>query len=89
MTEESGDHYDVLAREAAHRLADTLAPYGVLTRAWLAKLSGATHWTTVDFDWALRWGINHDLLHQLSDQLYEIGPAADRDDRRLRVDGER
>jgi hypothetical protein len=89
MTEKSGDHYDVLAREAAYRLADTLAPYRVLTRAGLAELSGATHWATVDFDWALRWGIDHDLLHRLSDDLYETGPAAEQEVRRLRMDGGR
>jgi hypothetical protein len=80
MNDESDDHYEALEREAAHRLADTLAPYGVLTRERLAKLSGGSRWNTVGFEQALRWAVDHDYLRRLDDDLYEIGPEANRDD---------
>jgi hypothetical protein len=41
VSEGSGDHYDAVLREAAHRLADTLAPYRLLTREALAELSAS------------------------------------------------
>jgi hypothetical protein len=82
------DHYDAILREAAHRLADTIAPYRVLTRDKLADLSGVSGWTTVGFDSALRWAVDHDFLHRLDEDLYEIGPAANRDEgRRKLVEG--
>jgi hypothetical protein len=48
------DHDDTVLREAAHRLADTITPYRVLTRDKLAELSGEASWQTVSFDLALR-----------------------------------
>lgn len=88
MNEASGDYYDALLREAAHRLADVLTPYRVLTRAKLAELSGASHWKTIGFDEALRWAVDRDFLRRLGGDLYEIGPGASRDDgRRLVVEG--
>ena len=80
MHEETGDRYGALLREAAHRLADTLAPYRVLTRGRLAELSDASRWTTIDFGTALRWAVEHRLLLRLDDDLYEIGPEANRDE---------
>jgi len=80
MTEGSDDHYDALLREAAHRLADTLAPYRVLTREKLAELSGASGWNTIGFERALRWAVEQDFLRRLDEDLYEIGPEASRDD---------
>lgn len=77
MNNGSGDHYDTLVREAARRLADTLAPYRVLTRERLAELSGASSWNTIDFDWALRWAVDHRFLRRLDEDLYEIGPNRD------------
>jgi hypothetical protein len=79
MSTRSGDRSDALLREAAHRLADTLAPYGVLTRDRLAEFSGASRWTAVGFDGALRWAMDHDVIRGLDEELYEIGPAADLD----------
>ena len=70
---------DALLREAAHRLVDTIAPYRVLTRKSLADLSGTSVWKAVDLDQAVRWAVDHDYLRQLSDDLYEIGPAANGD----------
>jgi hypothetical protein len=88
VNEGSGDHYDAVLREAAHRLADTLAPYRVLTRERLAEFSGASSWHTVGFDLALRWAVDHEFLRRLDDDLYEIGPAANRDEgRRAIVEG--
>jgi hypothetical protein len=80
MDDRKGDHYNALLREAAHRLADTLAPYRVLTRGALAELSGASRWDTIGFEPALCWAVQHDFLRRLDDDLYEIGPAANRDD---------
>lgn len=80
MNEETGDHYGVLLREAAHRLADTVAPYRVLTRERLAELSEASLWSTIDFEAALRWAVDHGFLRRLDDGLYEIGPEANRDE---------
>ena len=88
MNQGSGNRYDVLEREAAHRLVDTLAPYRVLTRERLAELSGASSWDTIDFQSALRWAVDHRFLLRLDEDLYEIGPEANRDDApRLIVQG--
>jgi hypothetical protein len=74
----SQDHDDAVLREAAHRLADTITPYRVLTRDKLAELSGEGYWHTVSFDHALRWAVDHDVLRALSPDLYEIcGPRTD------------
>ena len=82
MSKGSGDQYDALLREAAHRLADTIAPYRVLTRDKLAELCGASRWHTIGFDHALRWAVEHEFLRRLDGELYEIGPGADRDEGR-------
>ena len=66
------DHDDALLREAAHRLADTVAPYRVLTRESLAALSGVDDWRTVGFDQALGWAVDHGVLRRLDADLYEI-----------------
>lgn len=88
MNDRSGDRYDALLLEAAHRLVDTLTPYRVLTREILAELSGASRWNTIDFEQALRWAVDHDYLRRLGGESYEVGPEADRDDgRRLVVEG--
>lgn len=79
MNEQTGDHYGALLREAAYRLADTLAPYRVLTRERLAELSEASRWSTIDFETALRWAVENGLLLRLDDGLYEIGPEYNRD----------
>lgn len=79
MNETSAGHDGALLREAARRLVDTITPYRVLTRESLADLSGTSMWNTVDLDQALRWAVDHDFLRQLSDDLYEIGPASSRD----------
>jgi hypothetical protein len=85
VSDGSGDQYDAVLREAAHRLADTLAPYRVLTRENLAELSGASRWSTVGFDPALRWAVDHGFLRRLDEELYEIGPEANRDEGRRRI----
>ena len=77
MSTRPDDRSDALLREAAHRLADTLAPYGVLTRDRRAEFSGASRWTAIGFDEALRWAVDHDVVRRLDRELYEIGPAAD------------
>jgi hypothetical protein len=82
MSTRSGDRSDALLREAAHHLADTLSPYGVLTRDRLAELAGASRWTAVGFDGALRWAVDHDVIRRLDGELYEIGPAPDLDEDR-------
>jgi hypothetical protein len=82
MNAESAGNEDALLREAAHRLADTIAPYRVLTRARLAELSRISQWYTGEFDRALRWAVEHDVLRRLDDDLYEIGPSANRTDAR-------
>jgi hypothetical protein len=86
--DEFGDHDDALLREAAHRLVDMLAPYRVLTRTRLEELSGASRWATIDFEVALRWAVDHNLLRRLGEALYELGPEANRDEgSRLVVEG--
>jgi hypothetical protein len=88
MSGESADYYGALLREAAHRLADTVAPYRVLTRERLAELSGASHWNTIGFEPALRSAVAHGLLRRLDEDLYEIGPEANGDEApRLVVEG--
>jgi hypothetical protein len=88
MNEETGGQYDAFLREAAHRLADTLAPYRVLTREKLAEFSGASRWNTIGFDAALRWAVEHDFVRRLDEDLYESGPGANRDaGRRPTVEG--
>ena len=88
MNDGTVDHSDALLREAAHRLVDTIAPYRVLTRGNLADLSGISQWNPGEFDRALRWAVDHDLLRRLDDDLYEIAPGAGRDGgKRLPVEG--
>jgi hypothetical protein len=77
---EPRDRYDALLVQAAHRLADTLAPYGVLTRDTLADFSGAARWSAIGFDGALRWAVDHDYVRRLDGDLYEIGKAAELDE---------
>ena len=72
----TGDHDDALLREAARRLADTVTPYRVLTRASLAALSGVDHWRSVSFEQALRWATDHGVLRQLDPDLYEIAAGS-------------
>lgn len=66
------DREDAVLREAAHRLADTIAPYRILTRDRLAELSGVGRWRTVSFERALQWAIDHDVLRALGGDLYEL-----------------
>jgi hypothetical protein len=82
MNAGSAGNDGALLREAAHRLADTIAPYRVLTRTRLAELSGISEWNTGEFNRALRWAVEHDVLRRLDDDLYEIGPSANRNDAR-------
>lgn len=60
-----------LVREAAHRLADTLAPYRVLTRHQLAKLSGEAHWRAAPFQEAREWAVDHGVLRRLDADSYK------------------
>jgi hypothetical protein len=69
-------HDDALLCEAAHRLVDTVAPYGVLTRRDLETLSGAEDWRSVAFEHALQRAIEDGALVRLSGDLYEI-PASE------------
>jgi hypothetical protein len=71
MMDVPGDHYNALVSEAAHRLADTVARYGVLTRERLAALSGEDHWHSVGSAEALRWAINHGMLRRLAPGFYD------------------
>lgn len=74
----SRDRDDVVLREAARRLSDTITPYRVLTRDKLAELSGEDYWRTVSFEQALQWAVDHDVLRALDPDLYEIcGPATE------------
>ena len=63
--------YEALLREAAQSLADTIAPYRVLTRADLAGLAGVDRWRSVDFDKALECALALGLLRRLPDDFYE------------------
>ena len=66
------DRYGALLREAAHRLADTAASYGVLNIERLAALSGSARWPTVGFAEALAWAVDNDILRRLGSDLYEV-----------------
>jgi hypothetical protein len=68
----SKDREDAVLREAAHRLADTIAPYRILTRDRLAELSGVGSWRTVTFEHALQWAVDNDVLRALGGDLYEL-----------------
>ena len=68
----TANRYEALTREAAHRLADTVALYGVLTRERLAALSGEEQWRSVSFAQALRWAVDHNMLRQLAPGFYGI-----------------
>lgn len=63
--------HDALVREAARDLAQTLALYGVLTRADLVRISSADHWMSVDPDAALECAIALGLIRRLDEDLYE------------------
>ncbi len=62
---------DARLRDAAQRLADTIAPYRVLTRDQLAGLSGAADWSDVTFEEALQWAVDHGVLRRLDADFYE------------------
>lgn len=62
---------DARLREAAQRLADTIAPYRVLGRDELARLSGAADWPDVTFVEALHWAVDHGVLRRLDTDFYE------------------
>lgn len=66
------DRDDAVLREAAHRLADTIAPYRVLTKDSLAELSGVGKWRSVSFEHALKWACDHEVLRALAPDLYEV-----------------
>lgn len=68
-------HEEAVLREAAHRLVDTAAPYGVLTRQNLETLSGAARWHSVTFEHALRWAVDNGMLRRLNADLYEVPPT--------------
>ncbi|HTX31786.1 MAG TPA: hypothetical protein VMD09_10385 [Solirubrobacteraceae bacterium] len=65
------ESYDSVLREAARGLSETLASYGVLTRADLVARSGAERWTSVDFHPALECAIDLGLIREVDDNLYE------------------
>lgn len=65
------EHYDALVREAARDLAQTIALYGVLTRADLVSISSAGNWMSVGFDTALDCAIALGLVRRLDEDLYE------------------
>jgi hypothetical protein len=50
----------------------TLRPYRVLTRARLAHLCGAVHWSQPDFRRALALAVSSGRVKALSRELYEI-----------------
>jgi hypothetical protein len=72
MNKTSLDPYEALRREAAHRLADTAAPYRVLTRQRLAALSGEAHWGVVSFEEALDCAVDEGVLNRLAPDMYEV-----------------
>jgi len=49
-----------------------LRGYGVLTRARLAEVSGAVHWSDSGFRRALEQAVSSGLIRRLGDDLYEI-----------------
>jgi hypothetical protein len=49
-----------------------LATYGVLTRAGLADICGAAHWTDPGFRMAIARAISSGRIRPLGDELYEI-----------------
>jgi hypothetical protein len=53
----------------------TLRPYRVLTRARLADLCGAAHWTEPSFTQALARAVISGRVSPLGDQLYEIADS--------------
>lgn len=63
--------YDALVREAARRLAETVASYGVLTRVDLVAISGVERWPSIDFDKALECAEALGLVRRLPGDLFE------------------
>jgi osmotically inducible protein OsmC len=56
----------------------TLSGYGVLTRARLLELCGATHWSDGGGRRAIADAVSSGRIRQLGDDLYEIADPADR-----------
>lgn len=57
--------------EVDHIVA-TLRPYRVLTRARLANVCGAVHWSQADFRRALALAVSSGRVKALGRELYEI-----------------
>ena len=55
-----------------------LRGYGVLTRARLLDVCGATHWSDAGAKRALAHAVSSGRIKQLGDDLYEIADPADR-----------
>jgi hypothetical protein len=54
-------------------LVRALRSYGVLTRARLAELSGAIHWSSeLAFENALRAAVTAGRINKLTDDLFEL-----------------
>ena len=56
-------------------LVRALRGYGVLTRARLLDVCGATHWSDAGATRALARAVSTGTIRQLGDDLYEIGES--------------
>jgi hypothetical protein len=54
-------------------VVSALRGYGALTRARLAEISGAVHWSDAGFRRALDQAVSSRMIRRLGDDLYEIG----------------
>ena len=59
-------------------VVSALRGYGVLTRARLAEVSGAVHWSDSGFRRALDQAVSSGMIRRLGDDLYEIGEPESR-----------
>jgi hypothetical protein len=53
-------------------IVSALRGYGVLTRARLAEICGATHWSDSGFRRAVAQAVSSGRIKRLGDDLYEI-----------------
>jgi len=60
-------------------VVSALRGYGVLTRARLAEICGAAHWSDSGFRAALAKAVSSGRIRRLGDDLYEIGERSSAD----------
>ena len=82
MPDETGQHREARSpwphsRQEAEveAVVSALRGYGVLTRARLAEVCGAAHWSDAGFNRALGQALSSGRIRRLGDDLFEVSES--------------